>query len=90
MCALFPAMQGLNVHPRQFAAILGVNLGLGNVTPPTAPILYMAGHITGCRVSEYIRYALIFMVFGLIPVVFVATCWPSRSFFLPGLFGMVN
>ncbi|MFV0436413.1 MAG: TRAP transporter large permease [Desulfopila sp.] len=87
---LFPVMQELGVHPLQFAAILGVNLGLGNVTPPTAPILYMAGHITGCRVSEYIRYALIFMLCGLIPVVLVTTYWPSLSLFLPGLFGMVN
>lgn len=87
---LFPVTQELGIHPLHFAAILGVNLGLGNVTPPTAPILYMAGHITGCRVSEYINYALIFMFFGLIPVVLITTYWPSLSLFLPGLFGMVN
>lgn len=87
---LFPVTQELGVHPLHFAAILGVNLGLGNVTPPTAPILYMAGHITGCRVSEYIRYAVIFMFFGLIPVVLITTYWPSLSLFLPGVFGLVN
>ncbi len=87
---LFPVMQELGVHPLHFAAILGVNLGMGNVTPPTAPILYMAGHITGCRVSEYLRYALIFMGFGLLPVIIATTYWPDLSLFLPGLFGMVN
>jgi tripartite ATP-independent transporter DctM subunit len=87
---LFPVMQELGVHPLHFAAILGVNLGMGNVTPPTAPILYMAGHITGCRVPEYLGYALIFMVFGLIPVIIVTTFWPALSLFIPGLFGMVN
>jgi len=87
---LFPVMQELGVHPLQFAAILGVNLGMGNVTPPTAPILYMAGHITGCRVADYLKYALIFMFFGLIPVIIATTYWPTLSLFLPGLFGMVN
>lgn len=87
---LFPVVQELGIHPLHFAAILGVNLGMGNVTPPTAPILYMAGHITGCRVAEYLRYALIFMIFGLVPVIIITTYWPGLSLFLPGLFGMVN
>ncbi|UQZ91237.1 TRAP transporter large permease [Deltaproteobacteria bacterium Smac51] len=87
---LFPVMQEIGVHPLHFAAILGVNLGMGNVTPPTAPILYMAGHITGCRVSEYLRYALIFIFFGLVPVIIATTYFPGLSLFLPGLFGMVN
>jgi tripartite ATP-independent transporter DctM subunit len=87
---LFPVTQELGIHPLHFAAILGVNLGMGNVTPPTAPILYMAGHISGCRVDEYIKYALIFMLFGLVPVIIVTTYWPSLSLFLPGLFGLVN
>lgn len=87
---LFPVMQELGVHPLHFAAILGVNLGLGNVTPPTAPILYMAGHITGCRLADYLKYALIFMIFGLVPVIIATTYWPALSLFIPGLFGMVN
>ena len=68
---LFPVTQELGIHPLHFAAIIGVNLGLGNVTPLTAPILYMAGHITGCHVFEYINYAQIFILFGLIPVVLI-------------------
>ncbi len=87
---LFPVMQELGIHPLHFAAILGVNLGIGNVTPPTAPILYMAGHITGCRVAEYLRYALIYIVVGLVPVLLVTTYWPGLSLFLPDLFGMVK
>ncbi len=87
---LFPVVQELGIHPLHFAAILGVNLGMGNVTPPTAPILYLAGHISGCRVADYLRYALIFMFFGLVPVIIATTYWPGLSLFLPGLFGMVN
>lgn len=86
---LYPVVQELGVHPLHFAAILGTNLGLGNVTPPTAPILYMAGHITSCRVADYLGYSFIFMLFGLIPVILVTTFWPTLSLFLPSLFGMV-
>ena len=35
---LLPVVTALGIHPVHFAAILGVNLGMGNVTPPTAPI----------------------------------------------------
>lgn len=87
---LFPIIVELGIHPLHFAAILGVNLGLGNVTPPTAPILYLAGHISHCKVGDFIKEALIFMVFGLVPVILVTTYWPALSLFIPGFFGMVN
>lgn len=87
---LYPIVTDLGVPPFHFAAILGVNLGLGNVTPPTAPILYLAGHIGHCKVGEYIKEALIFMVFGLVPVILATTYWPALSLFLPGVFGMMN
>ena len=38
---LLPIVQDLGVDPVQFAAIIGVNLGMGNITPPTAPLLYL-------------------------------------------------
>ena len=38
-----PIVKELGIDPIHFAAIIGVNLGLGNVTPPTAPMLYLAG-----------------------------------------------
>ena len=37
---LLPIAMKLGVDPIHFAAIIGVNLGMGNVTPPTAPLLY--------------------------------------------------
>ncbi|MCK9356446.1 MAG: TRAP transporter large permease, partial [Dehalococcoidia bacterium] len=68
---LFPLMQHLGVHPVHFAAILGTNLGLGNVTPPMAPILYLAGRLGNVTIDKMIKPALIFMVFGAVPVVLV-------------------
>jgi len=82
---LFPLMQHLGVHPVHFAAILGTNLGLGNVTPPMAPILYLAGRLGNVTIDQMIKPALIFMVFGAVPVVLATTYWPQLSLWLPTL-----
>ena len=82
---LFPLMQAIGVHPIHFAAILGTNLGLGNVTPPTAPILYLAGRIGKCKFDELLTPAVKFMLFGAIPVVLLTTYFPCLSLWLPHL-----
>lgn len=82
---LFPLMMRIGVHPVHFAAILGTNLGLGNVTPPTAPILYLAARVGNVRVDQMIKPALVFMVFGALPVVLITTYWPDLALFLPRL-----
>lgn len=87
---LFPVMEKLGIHPLHFAAILGVNLGLGNVTPPTAPILYLAGRIGKCKIEHYIKPSLILMYGGMLPIVLLVTYWPGLSLFLPRLFGFVK
>lgn len=87
---LFPIMKSVGVHPLHFAAILGVNLGLGNMTPPTAPILYLAGRIGNCSIEEYLKPAMILMFFGLLPVVLATTYFADLSLFLPRLFGFAN
>ncbi|MEH6824927.1 MAG: TRAP transporter large permease subunit [Motiliproteus sp.] len=40
---LLPVIQKIGVDPVHFASIVGTNLGLGNISPPCAPLLYMAG-----------------------------------------------
>jgi tripartite ATP-independent transporter DctM subunit len=87
---LFPVTEKLGIHPLHFAAIMGVNLGLGNVTPPTAPILYLAGRIGECRIENYIKPSLVLMYGGMLPVVLLTTYWPDLSLFLPRLFGFAN
>ena len=82
---LFPLMKQIGVSPFHFAAIMGTNLGLGNVTPPCAPILYLAGRIGNCRFDKMIKPALIFMIFGCLPMVLITTYWPDLSLFLPRL-----
>ena len=82
---LLPLMIRIGVHPVHFAAILGTNLGLGNVTPPTAPILYLGGRVGRVPFNEYLPVALIFMLLGNLPVIILTTYWPALSMFLPRL-----
>jgi len=81
---LLPIVVGIGVSPIQFAAIVGTNLGLGNVTPPTAPILYLGGRVGGVTLDKYLKYALVFML-GALPVIFITTYVPAFSLFLPRL-----
>jgi len=82
---LFPLMKEIGIHPIHFAAILGTNLGLGNKTPPTAPILYLAGSMANCKFDELIKPAVIFMTSCSVPVVILTTYFPPLSLALPHL-----
>lgn len=82
---LLPLMKHIGVHPIHFAAIMGTNLGLGNVTPPVAGILYLSARVGNVTIDKIMKPALLFMIFGALPVVFITTYWPDLSLFLPRL-----
>ncbi len=87
---LYPIAIKAGVHPLHFAAIVGVNLGLGTVTPPTAPMLFLAGRIGNCSADEYMRPAMFFMWVGMLPVLFITTYWPALSLTIPRLAGYIR
>ncbi|MCQ1529207.1 TRAP transporter large permease [Lutispora saccharofermentans] len=91
LCApiLLPLVLKLGISPVQFAAIMGVNLAMGGVTPPYASILYLGMRIGKCEFNEIFGPTMILLVFGYIPVVFLTTFWPALSLWLPGLFGLL-
>lgn len=82
---LLPVAVQIGISPIQFAAILGVNLGMGNVTPPTAPTLYFGGRMAKTPVSEMMKPALIFILFAWIPTLLLVTYVPQLALFLPKL-----
>lgn len=84
---LLPLMEAIGVSPVQFAAIMGVNTAMGGVTPPYASILYLGMRIGKVEFSEVIKPAMILIVCGYVPVVFLTSLWPGLSLFFPGLFG---
>ncbi len=82
---LMPVAINLGVHPIHFAAIVGTNLGLGNITPPCAPLLYMAGSVGKSQLNEYLKPTLRFILLGHLPIVLAVTFIPDIALFLPRL-----
>ena len=82
---LMPVVNEIGVHPIHFAAIVGTNLGLGNITPPCAPLLYMAGAVGDLPLNKYIGPTMKFILFGHLPMVFIVTYLPDLALFLPRL-----
>ncbi len=83
---LLPVVTHLGVHPVQFAAILGVNLGMGLVTPPTAPMLYLGSRVSGCKVNLMLTPTFYMILFAWLPTLLLTTYWSDLSLFLPHFF----
>ncbi len=82
---LLPVVTQLGVSPIHFAAIIGTNLGLGNVTPPTAPTLYFGGRMAKTPVSRMMKPAMTFILFAWLPTLFAVTYIPELALWLPRL-----
>ncbi|MGI6181128.1 MAG: TRAP transporter large permease [Agathobaculum sp.] len=80
---LLPIVTGIGIHPVHFAAILGVNLGMGNITPPTAPMLYLSGRVCGAKINKMLKPTMIFIIFAWIPTLLLTTYLPAIATFLP-------
>ncbi|NCB42315.1 MAG: TRAP transporter large permease [Clostridia bacterium] len=87
---LLPLVTELGISPIHFAAIMGVNLAMGGVTPPYASILYLGMRIGKCEFHEILKPTMIFLLLGYLPVVFLTTFWPPLSMYLPTLMGFVK
>lgn len=82
---LLPIAVMIGVNPIHFAAILGVNLGMGNITPPTAPLLFLGGRVGKVNVSEMLMPTIYLIMFAWIPTLIITTYIPEVSMFLPKL-----
>ena len=82
---LLPIVVGVGMDPIHFAAVLGVNLGMANITPPTAPLLYLGAKITKTPVSSMLLPTLIFIIFAWLPTLALTTFIPGISLWLPEL-----
>lgn len=82
---LIPMASKLNMSPYTFSAIIGVNLGMGNITPPTAPFLYMTSSIAKVDTLKIMKYSLIIILFAYLPTLLLTTYVPAVSTWLPNL-----
>ena len=80
---LIPIAIELGISPYQMAAILGVNLGMGNITPPTAPFLYVGSRIFKTSAKEMIGPCLWIILFAYVPSLILTTYVPQISLWLP-------
>ncbi len=85
---LLPLVLQLGISPVHFAAIMGVNLAMGGVTPPYASILYLGMRIGKCEFSEILKPTMVFLILGYVPIVFLTTFWPALSMTLPTMMGL--
>jgi len=85
---LLPLVLQLGISPVHFAAIMGVNLAMGGVTPPYASVLYLGMRIGKCEFHEILKPTMVFLILGYVPIVFLTTFWPALSLYLPTLMGL--
>lgn len=85
---LQPMATSIGIHPVHYAAIFGVNLGIGCLTPPYASLLYLGMRVGKVEFSDILPYVCLFLL-GYLPVMLATTYWPALSLFLPRVFGYV-
>ena len=82
---LLPIGIAMGISPYHMSAIMGVNLGMGNVTPPTAPFLYLGARICKVDTKDMIKPMLLILVFAYLPTLILTTYIPEMATFLPNL-----
>lgn len=82
---LLPIAKSVGIDPIHFAAILGVNLGMGNITPPTAPLLFLGARVTNVPVEKMLWPTMIFIIFAWMPTLILTTFFPGIALWLPEL-----
>lgn len=84
----FPLAAELGFEPYHFAAIMGVNMGMATLTPPSAPSIYTCSRICDCNVGEMLKPDFILLAFAWIPTLVLTTFIPELSLFIPRLMGL--
>ena len=82
---LVPITSAFGVHPVHLAAIVGVNLGLGIITPPCAPMLYLGSRVAKVPIIEMFTPTIKFILFAWFPALVAVTYFPTLSLWLPRL-----
>jgi C4-dicarboxylate transporter, DctM subunit len=87
---LYPVIVKIGVDPIHFASIIGVNLGMGMMTPPMAGIMYIGARVANITIDKMMKPTLVLIFFCFLPMVIITTYWPDLSLFLPRLAGLIH
>jgi tripartite ATP-independent transporter DctM subunit len=80
---LMPIILQLGFNPIHYAAIVGVNTGLGCITPPAAPVLYLGGRLGKAPINEMMTPTMWIIALAWTPTLLITTYFPKLSLFLP-------
>lgn len=73
------------IGPIHFAAILATNLGLGCITPPVAPVLYLAAAVGNAEIKSMFRHTFKLILFGWLPTLAIIAYFPDVALCLARL-----
>ncbi len=82
---LVPIITEIGYSPVHFCAIMCVNIGMGNVTPPVAPNLYLSASVAGVEVKDMMIPNIIYCVCCWLPVLILTTVFPQIAMWLPNI-----
>ena len=80
---LMPIIMQLGFNPIHYAAIVGVNTGLGCITPPAAPVLYLGARLGNAPINEMMKPTLWIIALAWVPTLIVTTYFPKFALLLP-------
>jgi len=60
-------------------------LGMGLITPPVAPLLYLGAVVADVPVKDFVKPALYMLVFAYSPAIILTTYIPALSLTLPNI-----
>ena len=58
---------------------------MGNITPPTAPLLYLGARVANTPVNRMLWPTTLMILFAWLPTLIVTTYVPAVSLWLPNL-----
>jgi C4-dicarboxylate transporter DctM subunit len=80
---LLPLFAEIGMNPIHAGAMVCINIGIGQITPPFAVGLFVGARLSGVYVHEIAKPALLFIVLGAVPVLFLTTFIPDLALWLP-------
>jgi len=84
-----PLASAIGINSYHFAAIIGVNMGMACVTPPSAPSLYTCCRVCRSQIKDMLKPDLWFILFAWIPTLILTSVLPPLALFLPGKMGLI-
>jgi TRAP-type C4-dicarboxylate transport system permease large subunit len=80
-----PVVKALGMDPVQFGIVLIVNLGIGTITPPVGPVLFVACAVGKVSMWEATKTSAPFYL-AMVVVLLLVTYVPALSLWLPAQF----